>query len=62
MFCGLKNYSTGLSWLTVKEPNDPSTENFELQVNTIDYNLAGMHKVSLVVTFENSNYSSTITE
>jgi hypothetical protein len=62
MFCGLKKYTTGLTWLTVKVPSNPSIENFELQVATNDYAFANTHSVSLIVSFENANYPSTTTQ
>lgn len=64
LFCGLKTYSTGLSWLTVKVPLDPVAAGFqfELQVNTIDYLLATTYAVNLVVKFENPALTATITE
>jgi hypothetical protein len=43
MFCGLKKYSTGLTWLTVKVPSDPEILIFELQVATDDYNIANTY-------------------
>jgi hypothetical protein len=51
MFCGVKKYETGFSWLTIVIPNDPSNEQFKLQVTTNDYKLANTYSVSLVVTF-----------
>ena len=62
MFCGVKSYSTGLAWLTVVTPADPLTQNFKLQVTTNNYALANTHSVSIVVTFANTNYPSTITQ
>ena len=61
MFCGLKKYSIGLPWITVKIPSNALVGHSELQVTTNDYTFASTHSVSLVVTFENSNYPSTIT-
>ena len=61
MLCGLKKFSTGLIWLTVKVPSDPSNQNFELQVTTNNYTLANTYSVSLGVSFDNANYPSTIT-
>ena len=62
MVCGIKTYSTGLAWLTVLAPADPLTQNFQLQVTTNDYTLAGTYSVSIVVAFANSNYTSTLTQ
>jgi hypothetical protein len=61
MLCGVKKYSTGLAWLTVITPADPLTQNFLLQVTTNDYTKANIYSVSLVVTFVNASYPSTIT-
>jgi hypothetical protein len=61
MLCGLKKYSTGLTWLTVKVSTDPLTENFELQVTTNDYRLAKTYSVNMIVTFVNASYPSSIT-
>jgi hypothetical protein len=61
MLCGVKKYSTGFTWLTVVTPADPLTQNYLLQVTTNDYTLANTYSVSLVVTFANSSYASTIT-
>ncbi len=61
MSCGLKKYSTALTWLSVKVPSNPLTEQFELQVTSNDYNLANTYSVSLDVTFENTDYPSKIT-
>jgi hypothetical protein len=60
IFCGLKKYSTGFTWLTVKEPTDPLVEKFELQVSTNDYALANTHLVSLDVSFVNPKYTHKI--
>ena len=62
MKCGIKSYSTGLTWLTVLAPSDPLTQNFMLQVTTNDYHLATTYSVNLVVTFANSAFPSTITQ
>ena len=62
MFCGVKNYSTGLTWLTVLTPADPLTQNFELQVTTNNYNLANTYSVSLLVKFANLDYPATLTQ
>ena len=62
MFCGVKSYSTGLTWLTVIAPSDPLTGHFELQVTTNDYTLANTHSVNIVVRFVNPSYLSTITQ
>ena len=62
MFCGVKSYSTGLTWLSVLTPTNPLIENFELQVTTNDYALANTYTVSIVVTFANATYPSTITQ
>ena len=59
-FCGLKTYSTGLPWLTVLAPADPLTQDFQLQVSTNDFNLAGNHPVNITVAFANAGYSSKI--
>ena len=61
MLCGIKTYSTGLSWLTVLAPADPLTQNFQLRVTTNDYTLAGTYSVSISVAFANTAYPSTIT-
>ena len=60
--CGIKSYSTGLTWLTVLAPADPLTQNFQLRVTTNDYNLAGTYSVSIVVAFANTAFPSTITQ
>ena len=62
LFCGVKSYSTGLTWLTVLTPADPLTQNFKLQVTTNNYALANTHSVSIVVSFANTNYPSTIAQ
>ena len=62
MVCGIKTYSTGLSWLKVVAPADPLTQNFELQVTTNDYNLAGTYSVNIVVAFANTSYPSILTQ
>ena len=62
MQCGIKSYSTGLTWLTVLAPSDPLTESFELQVTTNDYNLATTYSVNLEVTFADPNFPLTITQ
>ena len=62
MYCGVKSYSTGLTWLSVLTPTNPLIENFELQVTTNDYALANTYTVSIVVTFSNTNLPSTITQ
>ena len=58
----LKVYSTGLPWLTVLTPVDPLTENFQLQVTTNDYTLAGTYSVSILVAFANTAYPATLTQ
>ena len=63
MLCGIKTYSTGLSWLTVLAPADPLTQNFQLRVTTNDYTLAGTYSVSIVVAFTNAvYYPATLTQ
>jgi hypothetical protein len=62
LYCGVKSYSTGLSWLKVLAPLDPLTSNFELQVDTIDYMLANTYNVNLVVSFANPGFTLTFTE
>jgi hypothetical protein len=62
MVCEVKTYSTGLPWLSVYQPADPLTQNFELRVTTNDYTLAGTHAVSLVVGFARSDLTMTLTQ
>ena len=60
--CGIKIYSTGLSWLTVLAHADLLTQNFQLRVTTNDYNLAGTYSVSLAVAFANAAFPATLTQ
>ena len=63
LLCGIKTYSTGLSWLTVLAPADPLTQNFQLRITTNDYTLAGTYSVSIVVAFTNAvYYPATLTQ
>ena len=62
MKCGLKTYSTGFSWLTVLAPADPLTQNFQLQVTTNDYTLAGTYSVNIVVAFANTCFPATLAQ
>jgi PKD repeat protein len=62
MFCGVKTYATGFTWLTVLTPADPATQVFSLQVSTNDYLLTGSYTVNIVVTFANVLYTGTITQ
>lgn len=61
LICGVKTYSTGLNWISVIAPNDPLTENFQLQINSNDLSLAGTHEVDIIVKFANANYLATLT-
>ena len=64
MLCGVKSYtpSPALAWLSVLTPADPLTQNFEIQVSTNDYNLAGSYTVDLVVAFVDATFTATYTQ
>ncbi len=57
IYCGAKKYTSDLSWLSIYKPTNVLTESFELRVATSDYNFSGTHTVSLVVGFEDTNYT-----
>jgi hypothetical protein len=62
MLCGEKFYSTGLLWLTVLSPADPLSQNFELQVTTNDYLLAGVYSINLVIGFIDPTFTAVLTQ
>lgn len=62
MFCGVKTYATGLTWLSVLTPADPATQQFQLQIATNDYTLATTYSVNLVINFANPLYLGTLTQ
>ena len=62
MLCEIKTYTTDQPWLTVLAPADPLTGNFELQVTTNDYLLAGTYTVNLVIGFQRVDLTQTTTQ
>jgi len=41
MICGMKTYTTNVSWLTILPPEDLLTGDFRLSVTTNDISLTG---------------------
>lgn len=56
--CEIKKYTTDLPWLTVLAPANPLTTNFQLQVTTNDYNLAGVHSATITIGFTRADLSA----
>jgi hypothetical protein len=55
MICEIKTYQTDKYWLSVLAPANPLTTNFQLQVTTNDYNLAGTHSVVVTIGFQRAD-------
>ena len=59
--CEIKTYTidpVNAPWLSVLPPANPLTTNFQLQVTTNDYNLAGTHSVTVTIGFSRADLSA----
>ena len=60
-FCGIKTYTSDQPWLTILTPANPLTEDFQIQVATNDFSLTGKKPANIVIGFQNTDYTQTIT-